>query len=160
MGITLLPPDVNRSKKKFDVEDGAVRFGLLAIKSLGAGVIDEIVKERQKGPYTSFRNFLERVMAAGSLQKKAVENLIWAGAFDTLHGNRAELIGIFEQEMDAISHLNKNNLVGQYSFFDVVPDAAEFPRPEFARRLRLQRKKSTGTVFIGSSAERSSGAYK
>ncbi len=149
MGITLLPPDVNRSKKKFDVEDGAVRFGLLAIKSLGAGVIDEIVKERQKGPYTSFRNFLERVMAAGSLQKKAVENLIWAGAFDTLHGNRAELIGIFEQEMDAISHLNKNNLVGQYSFFDEVPDAAEIPhRPEFARRLRLQREKEVLGLYL------------
>lgn len=149
MNIDLLPPDVNRSEKKFTVENGAIRFGLLAVKSLGAGVIDEMVKEREKGEFASFRSFLERMTEHSSIQKKAVENLIWAGAFDTLHANRAELIGIFEQEMDAIASVSKNNLAGQYSFFDEAPQAAAIPpRKEFDRRTRLQREKEVLGLYL------------
>lgn len=150
MGIQLLPPDVNRSVSKFTVENGAIRFGLLAVKGLGAAVIEEIIRARSTGDFLSFRSFLERVLEqTPGLQKKAVENLIWAGAFDALHANRAELISIFEQEMDAIGSVNRNNLAGQYSFFDEAPAAGHIPpREDFSRRTRLQREKEVLGLYL------------
>lgn len=150
--IPLLPPDVNRSEKKFTVEGESIRFGMLAVKGIGAGVIEAIVTERRNGPFTSFRSFLERVMQSHpqTLQKKAVENLIWAGGFDTLHDNRAELIAIFEAEMDAITNISKNNVIGQFSFFqdtDIASDTIP-KRPEYDRSIRLQHEKEVLGLYL------------
>lgn len=152
LNIPLLPPDVNRSEKKFTVESGSIRFGMFAIKGIGAGVIDAITSERKNGAFTSFRSFLERVMQSHphTLQKKAVENLIWAGAFDGIHSNRAELIGIFEAEMDAITNISKNNVVGQFSFFQDTEIATDqIPkRPDFDRSIRLSHEKEVLGLYL------------
>lgn len=156
MQIPILPPDINKSELKFSVEDESIRFGLLAVKGIGAGVIQVILDERKKGSFESFRSFLERVMDAEghTLQKKTVENLIWAGAFDALHDNRAELIGIFEGEMDAISNQRKKNLAGQFSLFDTEFDASNTvteripKRDEFPRSIRLRHEKEVTGLYL------------
>lgn len=153
LGIEILPPSVNASNLKFSVEGDKIRFGLLAIKGIGAGVIRELIEEREAGPFASFRSFLERVIERG-IQKKTVENLIWAGAFDEIHENRAELIGYFEGEIDAITSLRRNNLEGQFSLFDTSfgSDAQVTetipPRPEFSRNVRLKNEKEVTGLYL------------
>ena len=84
-GIALLPPDVNRSYDGFTVEEGGIRFGLVAIKNIGRGFIQALVRERDKnGPFASFQDFCERMFDCGDMNKRAVENLIRAGAFLSL----------------------------------------------------------------------------
>ena len=84
-GIALLPPDVNRSSDGFTVEQEGIRFGLVAIKNIGRGFIQAMVREREKGgAFTSFQDFCERMYDCGDMNKRAVENLIRSGAFDGL----------------------------------------------------------------------------
>ena len=84
-GIALLPPDVNRSYDRFTVEPEGIRFGLVAIKNIGRGFILSVVKEREQGGlFKSFQDFCQRMYDCGDMNKRAVENLIRSGAFDSL----------------------------------------------------------------------------
>ncbi len=122
MGIKILPPDINHGERGFSVDNGAIRYALTAIKSVGRPVIDAIVEERKlRGEYTNLNDFITRVSDL-DVNKKAVENFIKAGAFDSLNGTRKQFMSTYMQIMDHISHDKKNNMAGQMSLFDLVDD--------------------------------------
>ena len=94
-GIALLPPDVNRSADRFTVEEGGIRFGLVAIKNIGRGFIQSVVREREQGgDFASLQDFCERMYDCGDMNKRAVENLIRSGAFDSTGARRSQLLAV------------------------------------------------------------------
>ena len=118
--IEILKPAINKSATKFTVEDGnKIRFGLGSIKNVGTSAVDNIVQERQnKGPYQSFTDFCERIQDE-AVNKKCVESLIKAGAFDEFEQTRSTLMASFEEIMNSISDASKKNFKGQVSMFDL-----------------------------------------
>ena len=119
LGIQILKPDINKSFEKFTVEDGKIRFGLGAIKNVGTIPVENIVKERkEKGEYKSFTDFCERVSEL-QVNKKCVESLIKAGAFQEFEQTRATLLASFESIIDTIQSGNKKGFNGQVSMFDI-----------------------------------------
>ena len=131
MGITILPPDINRGMYGFSVDNGAIRYGLSAIKSVGRPVIESIVKEREEnGDYTNLQNFIERNLE--QVNKRAIENFIKAGALDCLEGNRRQKMMTFAWIVDGINQDKKNTMAGQLSFFDIV---SEEEKKEFEIRM-------------------------
>ena len=131
MGITILPPDINRGMYGFSVDNGAIRYGLSAIKSVGRPVIESIVKEREEnGDYTNLQNFIERNLE--QVNKRAIENFIKAGALDCLEGNRRQKMMTFARIVDGINQDKKNTMAGQLSFFDIV---SEEEKKEFEIRM-------------------------
>lgn len=157
-GIEILPPDVNHSMGGFSVDYSngkkAVRFGLAAIKNLGESAIAEVVRERElHGPYEDIYDFIQR-NAANAINKKGVESLIRAGAFDRLPGTRAQKLHIFEKAMDGASRKQKSVISGQISLFDMGDGGVQSPPPpmpeleEFSLRDKLQMEKETTGVYI------------
>lgn len=121
MNIKILPPDVNESELGFSVTEGAIRFGLSAIKSLGRPTIEAILKERKNnGIFTSMQDFVTRMFA--ELNKRTVENLIKSGAFDTFGNNRRQMMFIYAQLLDNAAKQSKDAISGQMSLFDLVSD--------------------------------------
>lgn len=119
-GIELLPPDVNKSYARFTVDNGSVRFGLLALRGLGEGAIEEIVEAREtKGDFTSFPDFVNKI-EFHSLNKKGVESLILSGAFDSLGNNRRELYTIYEEFLNNTLKQRKQNISGQTTLLDML----------------------------------------
>ena len=159
-GIALLPPDINRSADRFTVEEGGIRFGLVAIKNIGRGFILSVMDQREKhGPFTSLRDFCER-MAGTDINKRAVENLIRSGAFDSLGARRSQLLKVYEAVMDAVAESHRENLEGQLDFFSMaaatqseaasvkevpLPDIPEFTPQE----LMNMEKETTGLYLSG-----------
>ena len=122
MGITLLPPDVNAGEGNFSVSGINIRYALTAVKSVGRQVIDSLVAERHaRGPFKNINDFITR-MADKDLNKRAIENLIKAGALDRLGGTRKQFMSVYVQLMDRISRDKKNNLAGQMTLFDIVSE--------------------------------------
>lgn len=116
-GIKVLPPDIYRSQKKFTVEDGAIRFGLLAVKGVGSAVIDDIIRARtQVGMPNDFEDFVNQ-LDMSRLNKKAMEGLVLAGAFDCIDDNRARLRIMCAPVMEAVQSRMRNNVAGQMSLF-------------------------------------------
>ena len=131
MGIKILPPDVNCGMYGFSVDNGAIRYGLSAIKSVGRPVIESLVKEREEnGQYRSLKDFMER--NSSQMNKRAVENFIKAGALDCLDGNRRQKMLVYQKISDSISQEKKNSLAGQMSLFDLV---SEEDKKEFEIRM-------------------------
>lgn len=131
MGIKILPPDINCGMYGFSVDNGAIRYGLSAIKSVGRPVIESIVKEREEnGIYTNLQNFIERNLE--QVNKRAIENFIKSGALDCLEGNRRQKMMIFARIVDGINQDKKNTMAGQLSFFDIV---SEEEKKEFEIRM-------------------------
>ena len=123
MGITILPPDINQGESGFSVNGNSIRYALTAIKSVGRPVIDAVVNERkERGAYTNLQDFITR-MADKDINKKAIENFIKAGAFDSLGGTRKQFMSAYVQIMDHIVHDRKNNMAGQISLFDIVDES-------------------------------------
>ena len=121
MNIKILPPDVNRGAYGFSVDNGAIRYGLSAIKSVGRPVINALVEEREaNGEYRSLKDFIERL--TGMVNKRAIENFIKAGALDCLEGNRRQKMLVYGQIVDSIAQEKKNSFAGQMSLFDLVSD--------------------------------------
>ena len=121
MNIKILPPDVNRGAYGFSVNNGAIRYGLSAIKSVGRPVINALVEEREaNGEYRSLKDFIERL--TGTVNKRAIENFIKAGALDCLEGNRRQKMLVYGQIVDSIAQEKKNSFAGQMSLFDLVSD--------------------------------------
>ena len=155
-GIALLPPDVNHSSDCFTVEENGIRFGLVAIKNIGRGLIQRMMAEREaNGPFTDFENFCKR-MDGTDMNKRAVENLIRAGAFDGSGARRSQLLAVFEKVMDGISNGNRANIDGQLDFFGlgvetkqqnamILPDLPEFS----AQELMAMEKETTGLYLSG-----------
>ncbi len=139
MGIRILPPDINHGFYGFSVDNGAIRYALSAIKSIGRPVIEGIVREREEhGEYTSLKTFIERNI--DQINKRVVENLIKAGALDCLEGNRNQKMTVYTQIIDSINQDKKHTMAGQLSLFDIAPEedknefeirmpqAAEYPK--------------------------------
>ncbi|HEX5332103.1 MAG TPA: DNA polymerase III subunit alpha [Cellulomonas sp.] len=123
MGITVLPPDVNSSSANFRAVGHDIRFGLTAVRNVGANVVDAIVRTREaKGEFTSFTDFLDKVPAV-VCNKRTIESLIKAGAFDSLgHGRRALLL-VHEQAVDSVIGVKRKEAEGQFDLFaDLLGD--------------------------------------
>lgn len=154
LGLEVLPPDINESYKKFTVVDGKIRFGLMAVKNVGEGLIDAIIKAREKGPFKNFTDFCKRIedINPNLMNKRAVESLIKCGAMNSLGGNRAQLLAIFEKTMDGIHSDRKRNLEGQFSLFDEMEvDSPEENMPnikEFPQKVLLDMEKETLGIYI------------
>ena len=120
MNIEILKPDINRSYTKFTVDGGKIRFGLGSIKNVGLAAVDTIVANREKnGEYISFTDFCER-MEGEAVNKKCIESLIKAGAFDNFAETRSTLMASFEDIIDTISGASRKNIQGQVSMFDMA----------------------------------------
>lgn len=117
--IDILKPEINKSFERFTVENGKIRFGLGSIKNVGTTPVANIVKERnQNGPYKSFTDFCERI-ADEQVNKKCIESLIKAGAFDEFEQTRSTLLASFEGIVDTIQSGKKKGFSGQVSMFDL-----------------------------------------
>ncbi len=141
MGIEVLPPDVNESSKKFSVVNGKIRFGLLGIKNVGESVIDAIIEARENhGQAKDIFEFIEN-LDIHKINKKAIESLIKAGAFDSLNSNRAQYLAIYEDLIESAQKEAKKNIEGQLSLFELnneqmqsadhgktLPNVAPFPK--------------------------------
>ena len=155
-GIELLPPDVNRSSDGFTVEDGGIRFGLVAIKNIGRGFIQTMMRRReQDGPFRSFQDFCQRMFDCTDMNKRAVENLIRSGAFDSMKVRRSQLIQVFEKVLDSIAESRRKNVEGQLDLFGIAAgeDAppAETPLPdipEFTAAERMFMEKETTGLYL------------
>ena len=119
MGIEVLPPDVNKSFKKFTVSDGKIRFGLLGVKNVGEGAIEAIIKAREeKGLPGDIFRFISNVDIS-QVNKKAVESLIKAGAMECFTSNKAAMLSCFESLMESAQNEAKKNIEGQMSLFQM-----------------------------------------
>lgn len=124
LGIRVLPPHVNFSENSFTAADGAIRFGLLAIKNLGRGFIRTILEERQQGgAYTSFYDFCKRTYGK-DFNRRAVEGLIKSGALDNLGLNRREMLLNFPELLASLDMEKRRNIDGQLGFLDLSADTA------------------------------------
>ena len=153
MGLTVLPPSINKSLAGFTVEEGAIRFGLVAIKNIGYHVIEAVIVERKEsGPFENLRQFIER-MEGKDLNKKTVFSLICAGAFDATGPNRAQMLQMYELLMDEAAGSRQSNVEGQLNLFGTT--TAALPRrwpdvPELALRdLLAYEKEATGLYLSG-----------
>ncbi len=155
--IALLPPDVNCSYDRFTVEEGGIRFGLVAIKNIGRGFIQALVRERQTGGlFTSFQDFCQRMFACSDMNKRAVENLIRSGAFDCLGARRSQLIAVYEKVLDAIATSRRQNVEGQLDFFSMASETQgtsyvdiELPNiPEYTAAERMYMEKETTGLYL------------
>lgn len=125
MGIEVLPPDINESDKKFSVKNGKIRFGLLGVKNVGKGVIDEIIKAREeKGLPKDIFQFINN-LDIHEVNKKAVESLIKAGALDSINKNRAAHISVYERLIESAQTNSRKNLDGQISLFQLNAEEME-----------------------------------
>lgn len=120
-GVSILPPDINSSMLSFKIEGDNIRFGLLAIKNIGRNFINEIIKERNVRKFSDITDFLNR-LCGKDMNKRSVESLIKAGAFDSLPHNRRSLLSCYEQICDVVSTNRSRNLDGQMGFFDFVEE--------------------------------------
>jgi DNA polymerase-3 subunit alpha len=148
MGINVLPPDINESFSEFTAVGDNIRFGLKAVKNVGENVVCEIIDERENnGEFTSFYNFVYRLV--GKINKKAMEYLIKAGAFDfNDKDNRSTLYDEYEKVMNAA----KSSVNGQLSMFDSSVVKSEYPSMNKAEPWDIQtiiyyEKEATG-IYI------------
>ena len=122
MNIEVLPPDINAGQGVFTAEGNKIRYGLYAIKSIGRPVVDKIIEERRiGGPYRTLHDFIERV-AERDINKRAIENLIKAGACDSLDGTRKQMTFAYAAMVDQATSKKKTAVAGQMSLFDLVSD--------------------------------------
>ncbi len=124
MNIQVLPPDVNESAANFTPVGNDIRFGLTAVRNVGANVVDGIVSEReQKGRYTDFNDFMDKVPAL-VCNKRIIESLVKAGAFDEMKHRRRALVAIHETAVDQYVDIKRNEAIGQDSLFGGMDDDA------------------------------------
>jgi len=154
MGIALLPPDVNESDADFTVSGEGIRYGLVAVKSIGRGLIRKVVTEREKhGLFVSFADFVER-LHGHDLNKRALENLIKCGAFDSTGAKRAQLMAVHERMLDEINERERKNLEGQMDLFGTGAAGAEKREvplpdvPEFGSKERMRMEKETTGLYL------------
>ncbi len=165
LGIAVLAPHVNESGMGFAVTEKGIRFGLLAVKNLGRGVIARLVEEREaRGPYTSFYNFCRR-MAGKDLNRRAIESLVKCGALDGLGNNRKEMLLAVEHVLEALDSAKRRNIEGQMGFFD-NPQAEDggdpplTPAEDFSQLDKLTMEKEvTGMYLSGHPMAAFSGHY-
>ena len=158
-GIKLLPPDVNESEADFTVSGENIRFGLVAIKNIGRGFITALVESREtEGTFRSFDDFCRRLYGK-DLNRRAVESLIRAGAFDSLGYRRSQLMRVVDRVIDGVNDAARKNIDGQLDLFSMGQENGETPKttetelpdiPEFtAGELMAMEKETTGLYLTG-----------
>lgn len=154
MGISVLPPDVNESYDGFSVSGRDIRFGLAAVKGVGRSFMKQLVEEREAGGlFTSFQDFCER-MYDRELNRRALESLIKAGAFDSMGYRRSQLIKIVNAVVDAIAQSRRKNIEGQMDLFGMGNDAVQDTQialpdiPEVSKRELLSMEKETTGLYL------------
>ncbi|MBP3925825.1 MAG: DNA polymerase III subunit alpha, partial [Clostridium sp.] len=155
MGMKIVPPDINEGEGGFSVSDGAIRYGLSAIKSIGQSVVDEIVKERnERGPFRTLEDFVGR-MSTKEVNKRTLESFIKAGAMDCLPGTRKQKFMVSAQLLDQKVKEKKTSMEGQMSMFDFVEEEEKqnfqitFPRVgEYSKDELLAFEKEMLGVYI------------
>ena len=143
MGMKIMPPDINEGEGGFSVSDGAIRYGLSAIKSIGQSVVDEIVRERtEHGKFRSLEDFIDR-MSGREVNKRTLESFIKSGAMDGLPGTRKQKSMVCGSMVDQKNKEKKNTMEGQMSLFDFAaeedkksfqitfPNVGEYSREEY-----------------------------
>ncbi len=156
LGIEVLAPDINKSYGPFEVADKKIIFGLSGIKNLGANLIAAIIKAREAGgEFINFKNFLERVEDVDSraLNKKGIESLIKAGAFDSLGYTRSSLMAIYEKAIATVHDNNKINVTGQINLLDMAGDVdtrdIDMPNiAEYPKNIKLKLEKEVLGFYI------------
>ena len=157
--IQLLPPDVNESETNFTVSPQGIRFGLAALKGVGRNVMNAMLEERTKnGPFTDFMDFCDR-MFDHDLNRRVLESLIKAGAFDRMGCRRSQLMQVFGQVLDGIAASRKRNVEGQMDLFGFgggEGESAPLPAlhlpdiPEYSpQELMTMEKEVTGLYLTG-----------
>ncbi len=155
MGIKVLPPSANDGESNFSVSDGAIRYGLSAIKSVNHAFIQNLCEERrERGKFTSLNDFLTR-MADKEINKRVVENLIKAGALDDLGPTRKQCMMVYVGIMDEIVQNKKNTMAGQLTLFDLADEETkadfEVKLPdvgEYSREVYLGFEKEVLGIYI------------
>lgn len=151
LGLKVLGPDVNKSQMGFTPDENGVRFGLLAVKNLGKGLIKELVSERSNGKYKNFTDFCERLYGK-ELNKRTLESLIKCGALDSVGSNRHSMLKGYEALLSSIDAKRKSNVSGQLSLFGGSTEMShEFSLPnveEYSLRERLNMEKETTGIFL------------
>lgn len=155
MGIQILPPDINEGENGFSVSNGAIRYALNAIKSVGKTVIDRIAQERKEhGKYEDLNDFIERTQDV-DINKRTIENFIKAGAFDSFGATRKQLMSVYAQILDSIVHTKRGVMAGQISLFDIVSEEdkkeLEIPMPnvgEYEKELLLSFEKEVLGFYV------------
>ena len=158
LNIEILKPDINLSDLKFTVDNGNIRFGLGSVKNVGIAPIEAIIKERKEnGEFESFTSFCERI-ADKSVNKKCIESLIKAGAFDSFEQTRATLLESFESIIDTIQSTKKKGLEGQFSMFDLGTENEEnnikdikynyIQKEEFSEKELLSQEKEMLGIYL------------
>jgi DNA polymerase-3 subunit alpha len=153
MGIEVLVPDVNESESDFTVHDGRIRFGLSAVRNVGEGVVERIAEAREDGgPFESFLDFVNRVDLS-ALNKRTVESLIKAGAFDAMGRTRKGLTLMHELILDATVERRRNEEMGQYSLFAGEGETGhqesfEIPTDEWAQKIKLGFEKEMLGLYV------------
>ncbi len=150
--IQVLPPHVNESRREFTVAGEHIRFGLLAVKNLGSGFLQSLVREREtNGPFVSYYDFCKR-MYPFEMNRRALESLIKCGALDGLGHNRREMLASVNLVMDSLDDDRHRNLEGQMGFFDTPETAGqkvEIPRlDEFTPSEKLAMEKEVTGMYL------------
>ena len=155
MGVAVLPPDINTGEGEFTVDADKVRYGMYAIKALGRPVIDKIIEERKSGgPYRTLQEFVERT-AERDVNKRAIENLIKAGACDSLDGTRKQMMSTYVSIVDSVLREKKKELSGQMSLFEFVSEeerneySIQYPNVgEFEKEELLEYEKEVLGIYL------------
>jgi DNA polymerase-3 subunit alpha len=150
-GLKILPPDVNESGTDFTVVDGAIRFGLAAVKNVGDGAIRELLEKREAGPFTSLSHLCARVDCR-QMNRRVLESLVKAGALDGFAGNRAQKLAHVEAALDFGQRLAEERDLGQTSLFGgagvALPPPALPQLPDLPISVRLAQEKEAIGLYI------------
>ncbi|MCM1368105.1 MAG: DNA polymerase III subunit alpha [Roseburia sp.] len=155
--IEVLPPNINKSSAEYTVENGCVRIGMGALKGVGVPIVNRIVEERTRnGEYKDFVEFVTRMddgeTGKSLINRRMVESLIYAGAFDCFGIKRSVLVASFAAVMDYVAKERDAKLKGQMSFFDMVPETKQdFVYPdmdEYAPNVKYQKEKEVAGVYL------------
>lgn len=155
MGMKIVPPDINEGEGSFSVADGAIRYGLSAIKSIGQSVVDEIVRERtERGKFRTLEDFIDR-MSSREVNKRTLESFIKSGAMDGLPGTRKQKFLISAQLLEQKNKEKKTSIEGQMSLFDFVGEEEkkdfqiQFPNVgEYTKEELLSFEKEVLGVYV------------
>ena len=155
MGIQVLPPDINHGESGFSVSNGAIVYGLSALKSVGKSLIDTMVQEREaNGEYRNLKDFLTRMSEKG-MNKRMVENFIKAGALDCLPGNRRQKMIAYGDILDEVVLEKKKNIEGQLSLLDLFAPAEKSnleeklpPADEYPKGILLANEKEVLGIYV------------
>jgi DNA polymerase III subunit alpha len=155
MGIKVLPPDVNESDSEYTPRGADIRFGLTAIRNVGENVVASIISNRiSKDKYQSFGDFLAKVDAS-VCNKKTIESLIKAGAFDSLKHSRKGLMMVYLEAIDAVSEAKRAEAIGQFDLFGTQTSSTsisgvslEIPLTEWEKSMLLSYEREMLGLYV------------